>query len=74
MNARLWPLSDWRSLIQNLSKEIKRAEAQSRYQQIARILGNRKSREDIDLSKWDDYSEVLTSPLIQTLRAQEIKV
>jgi succinoglycan biosynthesis transport protein ExoP len=54
--------------------EIKRAEAQSRYQQIAGILGNRKSREDIDLSKWDDYSEVLTSPLIQTLRAQEIKV
>ena len=56
--------------------EMKKAEAQSRLEQIKSILRNRTDQNgviEIDWSSLDASTEVLTSPLIQTLRAQEIK-
>lgn len=53
--------------------EVRRNEAESRYKQIANLLTDKNIADGIDWSKWDDYSEVLASPLIQTLKAQEIK-
>ncbi|TKB73873.1 MAG: polysaccharide biosynthesis tyrosine autokinase [Nitrospira sp.] len=57
--------------------EMKRAEAQSRMEQIQSVLRNRTGQDgviEIDWSSLDSLSEVLTSPLIQTLRAQDIRV
>jgi len=53
--------------------EIRVAEAESRYQQTALLLSDKTSSGGIDWSKWEDLSEVLSSPLIQVLRAEEIK-
>ena len=53
--------------------ELRRAEAESRYQQIALLMPDKTPAEGIDWAKWDDHAEVLSSPLIQVLRAQEIK-
>lgn len=64
-----------RELTSELVKlEMRRAEAESRYGQIATLITGKTVSEGIDWSKWDDHSEVLSSPLIQTLRAQEIKL
>jgi succinoglycan biosynthesis transport protein ExoP len=53
--------------------EVRKAEAQTRYQQIQSTLRNRTRDGSIDSSSLDASStEVLTSPLIQNLRAQEI--
>ena len=57
--------------------EMKQAEAQSRLGQIKSVLRNRTGQNgviEIDWSSLDASTEVLSSPLIQTLRAQEIKV
>jgi len=57
--------------------EIKQAEAQSRLGQIKSVLRNRTGQNgviEIDWSSLDASTEVLSSPLIQTLRAQDIKV
>ena len=57
--------------------EMKQAEAQSRLGQIKSILRNRTGQNgaiEIDWSSLDASTEVLSSPLIQTLRAQDIKV
>lgn len=53
--------------------ELRRAEAESRYQQIALLIPEKTKAEGIDWAKWGDHAEVLSSPLIQVLRAQEIK-
>jgi polysaccharide biosynthesis transport protein len=56
--------------------EMKRAEAKSRLEQIQSVLRNRADKNgviEIDWSSLDASTEVLNSPLIQTLRAQEIK-
>ncbi|MER3422052.1 MAG: hypothetical protein C4293_01265 [Nitrospiraceae bacterium] len=52
--------------------EMKRAEAQTRYQQIASILRHHPNQAS-DWSSLDDATEVLNSPLIQVLRTEEIK-
>ena len=63
-----------RELTSELVKlEIQRSEAESRYGQIATLLTDKTISEGIDWSKWDDHAEVLSSPLIQTLRTEEIK-
>ncbi len=57
--------------------EMKLAEAQSRVEQIKSVLRNRTDRNgviEIDWSSLDASTEVLSSPLIQTLRAQDIRV
>ena len=57
--------------------EMKKAEAQSRLEQIQSVLRNRtdnKGAIEIDWSSLDASTEVLSSPLIQTLRAQDIRV
>jgi polysaccharide biosynthesis transport protein len=57
--------------------EMKRAEAQSRMEQIQSVLRNRTGQDgaiEIDWSSLDALTEVLSSPLIQTLRAQDIRV
>jgi len=57
--------------------EMKRAEAQSRLEQIQSVLRNRTDQNgaiEIDWSSLDASTEVLSSPLIQTLRAQDIRV
>ena len=56
--------------------EMKKAEVQSRFEQIQSVLRNRADKNgaiEIDWSSLDASTEVLGSPLIQTLRAQEIK-
>ncbi len=56
--------------------EMKKAEAQSRLEQIQSVLRNRTDKNgtiEIDWSSLDASTEVLSSPLIQTLRAQEIR-
>jgi capsular exopolysaccharide synthesis family protein len=56
--------------------EMKQAEAQSRLGQIKSVLRNRTGQNgviEIDWSSLDASTEVLSSPLIQTLRAQDIK-
>lgn len=64
-----------RELTSELVKlEIRHGEAESRYRQIATLLTDKTISEGIDWSKWDDHSEVLSSPLIQTLRTQEINL
>ena len=63
-----------RELTSELVKlEIQHSEAESRYGQIATLLTDETISEGIDWSKWDDHAEVLSSPLIQTLRTEEIK-
>jgi len=52
--------------------EVRKAEAQTRYQQIQSVLGKRTRDGSIDLSSLDSLTEVLTSPLIQNLRSREI--
>lgn len=57
--------------------EMKKAEAQSRLEQIQSVLRNRTDNNgtiEIDWSSLDASTEVLSSPLIQTLRAQDIRV
>jgi succinoglycan biosynthesis transport protein ExoP len=57
--------------------EMRRAEAQSRLEQIQSVLRNRTEQNgaiEIDWSSLDSETEVLSSPLIQTLRAQDIRV
>lgn len=56
--------------------EMKKAEAQSHLEQIQSVLRNRtdtNGANEIDWSSLDAAAEVLSSPLIQTLRAQEIR-
>jgi capsular exopolysaccharide synthesis family protein len=56
--------------------EMKKAEAQSRIEQIRSVLRNKTDKNgviEIDWSSLEASTEVLSSPLIQTLRAQEIK-
>ena len=53
--------------------EMRKAEAQSRFQQIQSVLRNRTNSGTIDLSNLDASTDVLNSLLIQNLRAQEIK-
>ncbi|MGH7181175.1 MAG: GumC family protein, partial [Nitrospiraceae bacterium] len=56
--------------------EMKRAEAQSRLEQIQSVVRNRTGQNgtiEIDWSSLDHLSEVLNSALIQTLRAQDIR-
>ena len=60
-----------------IKAEMKRAEAQSRMEQLQSILRNRTGQNgviEIDWSSLDALAEVLSSPLIQTLRAQDIRV
>ena len=54
--------------------EMKKADAKTRYQQIEAVLHRRSENGEIDWSHLDAASEVLNSSLIQTLRAQEIRV
>ncbi len=54
--------------------EVKKAEAQSRFQQIQSVLQGPNQKAQIDWSNLDASTEVLSSPLIQNLRAQEIRV
>lgn len=57
--------------------EMRRADAQSRLEQIQSVLRNRTGQNgaiEIDWSSLDALTEVLSSPLIQTLRAQDIRV
>jgi len=57
--------------------EMRRADAQSRLEQIQSVLRNRTGQDgaiEIDWSSLDALTEVLSSPLIQTLRAQDIRV
>ena len=56
--------------------EMKKAEAHSRLEQIQMVLRNKPRKNgaiEVDWSSLDASTEVLSSPLIQTLRAQEIK-
>lgn len=56
--------------------EMHKAEAQARIEQIRSVLRNKADKNgaiEIDWSSLDASTEVLNSPLIQTLRAQEIK-
>jgi capsular exopolysaccharide synthesis family protein len=57
-----------------LKAEMKTAEAQTRYEQIKSILHSRSESGAINWSTLDASTEVLNSSLIQSLRAQEIKV
>lgn len=57
--------------------EMKQAEAQSRVEQIKSVLRNRTDQNgaiEIDWSSLDASTEVLNSTLIQTLRAQDIRI
>jgi capsular exopolysaccharide synthesis family protein len=57
--------------------EMRQAEAQSHLDQIKSVLRNRRGQNgvtEIDWSSLDASTEVLSSPLIQTLRAQDIRV
>lgn len=57
--------------------EMKQAEARSHLEQIQSVLRNRTGQNgaiEIDWSSLDASTQVLSSPLIQTLRAQEIRV
>lgn len=53
--------------------EMRKAEAHTRLQQLQMVLVNHKENGALDWSKLDASTEALNSPLIQTLRAQEIK-
>ena len=56
--------------------EMRKAESQARMEQIQSVLRNKTDKNglvEIDWSSLDASTEVLTSPLIQNLRAQEIK-
>lgn len=60
---------------QLVKTEMAKAEAQSRFQQIRSVLNGQGSGTGaLDWSKLDSQIQVLNSPLIQTLRAQEITV
>lgn len=54
--------------------EMKATEARTRYDQIKSILHNRSENGAINWSMLDASTEVLNSPMIQSLRSQEIKV
>ncbi len=54
--------------------EVKKAEAQSRFQQVQSLLQGPGQKAQIDWGNLDASTEVLSSPLIQNLRTQEIKV
>src|SRR5574340_365749 len=54
--------------------EMKKTEAQTRYEQIKSIFRSQSSNEAMTWSNLDSSTEVLNSPLIQSLRTQEIKV
>jgi polysaccharide biosynthesis transport protein len=54
--------------------EIEKAKAQTRYELIERILRGRSENGEINWANLDASTEVLSSSLIQMLRAQEIKV
>lgn len=56
-----------------LKAEMKKAEAHTRLQQLQAVLLNHTENGALDWSQLDASTEVLNSPLIQTLRAQEIK-
>ena len=53
--------------------EMKKADAKTRYEQIQSILHGRSESGAIDWSNLNASTEVLSSPLIQILRGQEIK-
>lgn len=53
--------------------EMKKADAKTRFRQIESVLGSRSENGAIDWSNLDASTEVLSSPLIQTLRAQQIR-
>lgn len=53
--------------------EVKKAEAETRYEQIKRALRGQTSNGAINWSNLGSSTEVLSSPLIQSLRTQEIK-
>jgi polysaccharide biosynthesis transport protein len=56
--------------------EMKRVEAQSRMEQLQSVMRNRPGQNgvtEVDWSSLDALTEVLNAPLIQTLRAQEIR-
>jgi succinoglycan biosynthesis transport protein ExoP len=60
---------------QLVKTEMAKAEAQSRFQQIQLVLNDERNGEkSLAWSKLDSQTPVLSSPLIQTLRAQEITV
>ncbi|HNP83600.1 MAG TPA: polysaccharide biosynthesis tyrosine autokinase [Nitrospira sp.] len=60
---------------QLVKTEMAKAEAQSRFHQIRSVLnGQGNGTGGLDWSKLDSQIQVLNSPLIQTLRAQEITV
>ena len=60
---------------QLVKTEMAKAEAQSRFEQMRLALnGERNGAKSLDWSKLDSQTHVLNSPLIQTLRAQEITV
>jgi len=54
--------------------EIEKARAQTRYEQTEMVLRKRSDNGAINWSNLDAATEVLSSSLIQTLRAQEIRV
>ncbi|TKB69817.1 MAG: polysaccharide biosynthesis tyrosine autokinase, partial [Nitrospira sp.] len=56
-----------------MKAEMKHAEAQTRHQQIARILQEKDQGQGINWSNLDTTTEVLSSPLIQNLRTEEIR-
>ena len=53
--------------------EMKKAEAETRYEQIKRTLRGQKPNGEINWSNLGSSAEVLSSSLIQSLRTQEIK-
>lgn len=54
--------------------EMEKAKAQTRHEQIEKVLRKRSENGEINWTNLDASTEVLSSPLIQTLRAQEIRV
>jgi polysaccharide biosynthesis transport protein len=52
--------------------EVRKAEAQTRYQQIQSVFEKRTRDGSIDLSSLDSLTEVLSSPVIQNLQSREI--
>ena len=64
--------AEWDSEL--VKAEMKKAEAQSRFQQLRSVLEGSAQRGNLDWSKLDASAEVLNAPLIQNLRTQEIKV
>ena len=57
-----------------LRAEMRKAETFSRFNEVQSVLRKRDEQGVVDWSNLDASAEVLASPLIQTLRAQEIRV